>query len=535
MTIDSCWVRTKSDELAIDQGCTFDIASADRVRYFFSKFLRHSKGEFAGKPFELFDWQWKELIAPAFGWKMPDGTRRFRRVAAALPKKNGKSTLLSGLSLYGMVGDGEPGAEVYSAAGDRKQASIIYQEAKQMVLASDALTKRLTIKDSAKRIEYQNGGVWYQALSADADLNQGWNIHFLLFDELHTQPDRRLWDALRYGGAARRQPMIWWISTAGVDQKSLAYQQWVLARQVRDGETIDIGLLPCIYEASEDKDDWTSREVFAHANPSFPIAISERDWLDAITEAKASPINEASFKRYRLNMWTKQVTRWIPMDKWDAAEAAVPESEFKGKPCIIGLDLASTTDIAAAVKVFERDGRLYGYPRFWVPEDNVKARARENRTAIDEWVRQGLIRTTPSDTIDYDYILEDLLTDAKQFKIKEIAIDPWNASSITKMLQAENIKVAYVRTGFASISAATKDWGQKLRQGILAQPGNAVLTWMFANMAIEQDASGNEKPSKQAAQEKIDGVVAWILAHARWMEDPLAKKSVYDKRGVVTT
>lgn len=526
-------IRTKSDEAAVEAGCWFDPAAAERIRYFFSRFLRHSKGAFAGKPFDLLPWQWERVIEPLFGWKMADGSRRFRRAAIAVPKKNGKSTLLAGIGLYLLTWDGEPGAEVYSAAADRKQASIIYDEAANMVEASDALSKRLKVRRAGKVIRYPAQHGKYEALSADAYRQEGYNTHGLLFDELHSQQTHDLWNVLRYSGAARRQPLIFWISTAGVDRESICYLQWSAARDVQDGRAVDISLLPVIFETPDSADPW-AEETWAKANPSYGSTISKRDMEEAATEAKANPAMENNFRRYRLNQWTRQESRWISSEKWDQCKVLFSQREQKRQKCWMGLDLATTTDLVAAVALFREGLKFRVLPYFWAPGAALQTRERSNRQRIDAWVRQGFIKLTPGNVVDYSVIRADLNRLGDIFNIREIAIDPWNATQIAVELQGDGFHVEYVRQGFYSISAATKELEKLILGGLIEHPGNPVLDWMFGNVAVEQDASGNLKPSKRHSAEKIDGVVALISALARAIKQLPKKRSVYEDRGIVT-
>ncbi len=524
----STWVKTKSDEAAVDSGCYFDLEAADRVRFFFLKFLRHSKGEFAGKPFELLDWQWERIIAPLFGWKAADGTRRFRRAGIAVPKKNGKSTLLSGIGLYMLCGDKEAGAEVYSAAASRDQAAIIYNEAANMVEASPALASHINLRRQAKEMDYQQCA--YKALSADVPTKDGLNIHCLLFDELHTQKTWDLWNTLRYGFAARRQPLLLWISTAGVySPEGIGYTQWQYARNVQEGVIIDPSFLACVYEAPE-SEDWKSEAAYAKCNPSYLKTLSKRDWAESVAEAIALPSNENNYKRYRLNQWVRQASKWIQMERWDACRNVVPPTK-RGR-CIIGLDLAATTDIAAAAALFKDGSKVKVFPHFWVPEDCLTRRRRENKTLLDAWCPKYITVTTDRPTLDYDRIREDLNKFARIYDVREIAIDPWNATQLATDLADDGFEVVYVRTGYQSISAATKELEKLILEGNFEHPDNPVLNWMMGNIAVEMDASGNIKPSKAKAAEKIDGVVAIILALARMIETPKKKKSRYETKGI---
>ncbi len=524
-------VRNKSDEAAIEQGCTFDPDGPARVKYFFERFLRHSKGQFAGKPFDLLDWQWERVIEPLFGWKMPDGSRRFRRCGIAIPKKNGKSTLLAGLSLYLLCGDGEAGAEVYSAASSREQASIVFAEAASMVKASNALSKRIKLREAIKRMDFAASGSWYKALASEGFRNEGPNAHSVLFDELHAQPTPDLWNVLRFAGAARQQPLLFWISTAGVDRESVCFSQWKQAKDVQESLAVDIGLLPVIYEPDENADPW-SEEAWKAVNPSYGITISPRDMREAADEAKADPSKENTFRRYRLNQWTRQESRWIPLERWQECRAEFGEDDLRGKRCWAGLDLATTTDLNALVLLF-RDGPTYRVlPYFWSPESALRSRERGNRQRIDHWAAKGLIKLTSGNSVDYGVIRRDVNVLADKFRVREVAIDPWNATSLATDLQGDGFKVQYVRQGFASISPATKEFEKLVVNKGILHNGNPVLDWMFNNMAVEMDAGGNVKPSKEKSSEKIDGIVATLIALARAIQQGAPRKSVYEDRGM---
>lgn len=315
-----------TDEQAIREGCEFHLPSAEKVRKFFRQFVRHSKGEWAGKPFEFLDWQWTDVIGPLFGWLRPDGTRRFRRAYIEIPKKQGKSALASGLAIYLLVGDSEAGAEVYSAAADREQASIVFNEAANMVEASPGLSKHLEVVRSQKRLVFSKKQSWFKALSADVPTKEGLNIHGLLFDELHAQVKRDLWDTLAYGGAARRQPLSISITTAGYDRESICWEQHQYAQSVLEGRNPDTSFLPCIYAASE-SDDWTSPATWAKANPSFGVTIKESEMAEACREAQQSPAKQNSFRRYRLNQWTEQDVRWLDLARWDECSGLTAEAQ----------------------------------------------------------------------------------------------------------------------------------------------------------------------------------------------------------------
>lgn len=508
---ESDWVRSPADEAFVASGGRFDRSAAERVRMFFQRFLRHSKGEWAGQPFELLAWQWEQIIAPLFGWLRPDGTRRYRRGYIEVPKKNGKSCLFSGLGLYLLLGDREPGAEIYSAAVDRDQASIVFNEAAHMVEASPELSARLQAVRSTKRIVDHRTRSFYRALSADVPAKEGLNAHAILLDELHAQRSRDLWDTLRYAGASRRQPLHLSITTAGFDRHSICWEQHQYARHVLDGTIQDPSFFACISAADPD-DDWTDPDVWRKANPSFGITIDPEQFAEDCREAQQSPAKENSFRRYRLNQWTEQETRWLSLEKWDACGG--PLGDLDGRECYAGLDLSSTTDLSALVLVFP-DGAQDRYdvlPFFWVPQDGAQLRERRDHVPYVQWIRQGLIEATPGEVVDYDRVRKRIQELGERYQIREIALDRWNATQLATQLSGDGFEMVAFGQGYASMNSPTKKLEELVLAGKLVHGGHPVLRWMAGNVSIETDAADNWKPSKKKSIERIDGIVALIMA-----------------------
>lgn len=534
----SKWVRNASDEAAVDQGCRFDLARADRVRQFCAKFLRHSKGEWAGKPVEFLDWQWDRVIAPAFGWIMPDGTRRFRRVGLGVPKKNGKSTMLSALALYYLLADHEPGAEIYSAASDREQARIIYNEAANMAESSPALLKALRIRRSTSRIEHLKSRSVYKALSAEANTKEGYNIHALLFDELHSQPNDDLWNVLKFGGAARRQPMLWWISTAGEDDETqLWHRQFAYARRVQSGEHVDIGYLGVVYGIDKD-DDWTQEAVWKKANPSYGYTINKRDMHEACEEAKANPADRVTFLRYRLNLATKPESRWLDRKYWDACGESYTLADCKKLECVAGFDLAETTDFVAFVLVF-RDGDGFRlWPMFWVSETAVKGREQSNRQRYEPWIAsKRMTMTTGEPVVDTRVVRKDIVQAARAVGLPRVVVDRYHATQVCYQLRRDfkkrgmKTKLEFARFNALTVSPALKELTRLILCGKVKHPRNPVLDWMFDNVIVHTDQAGNQRPDRGKSKDKIDGIAATLLGLAAIMEED-KQASKYDKQGL---
>jgi len=514
------WIRSKADERAVAEGCWFDIRAANRVKEFFEELLCHSSGEWAGKPFVLIDWQWREVIAPLYGWRRADGTRRFRRGYIEIPKKNGKSTLCSGLSLYHLVADGEQGAQVFCAAADRIQAGIVYDEAAHMVEASPELAAHLELIRSQKRIVYQEAASVFRALAADAGRNEGLKTSFLIFDELHAQKSRALWDSLRWGGASREQPLMLAITTAGWDRTSICYEQYLYGKGVLAGHIEDSSYFAYIAEA-EESDDWNDEKTWFKANPSLGHTIKLESFRDDYREAKQSTASENAFRRYRLNQWTEQDVRWLNMDKWAECADEYDEASLEGMPCYAGLDLATTMDVSAFVLVFRMDDGSYRIlPYFWAPAEANKMRERMNKSRVDHWMREGYIKTSPGDQIDYGMVRNDIMELSRRFDIRKIAKDRWNSAQIGQELSAEGFEILDMGQGIASMSAPAKEFERLIHAGLLRHNNNPVLNWMAGNVSVEVDGGGNIKPSKKKSSDKIDGVVSAIMGVALQMQEP---------------
>lgn len=507
------WVRTESDREAVRQGCWFDLAAAERVRQFCG-LLRQSKGEWGGRPLHLQTWQWERVVAPLFGWKRADGSRRFRRAFVEIPKKNGKSTLASALALYLLMADREPGAEVYVAAADRGQAGIVFEEAANMAEASPFLAKRLEFVRSKKRVVYRATRSVLAALSCDARRKEGFNIHGLIADELHAWAGRELWNALQYGGAARRQPVSLVITTAGWDRDTICWELHQYALGILEGTVVDPWFLPVVYAAAADA-DWTAPATWRQANPSLGVTLREEELAEECARARSSPLAENCFRRYRLNEWTEQEVRWLPLHHWDAEQAPLPAEELAGLRCFGGLDLSSTIDLSALALLFppqcgERRWRVL--MRYWAPALIDAERERRNLQRYDLWFARGLIERTPGNVVDYERVRADLLELAGRYRLVQLGVDRWNAIQLTQQLAAEGLPVQLYGQGFRSMTAPCKELEKLVLSGQLWHGGHPVLRWNAANAVVETDAAGNVKLSKGLAVDKIDGLVALVMA-----------------------
>ena len=490
----------------------YDAEKADRAIGFI-RLLKHTKGEWAGRPFNLLPWQEEEVLRPLFGTVDENGYRLYRRCYVEVPKKNGKSELGAAVALYLLIADDEFGAEIYSAACDRDQASIVFNVAAFMVDQEPELGKRLKVLRSTKRIIYPGTNSFYHVLSSDAFTKHGYNIHGCIFDELHAQPNRELWDVLTEGsGDARTQPLTFVITTAGYDRNSICYEVHEYARKVKEGIIEDPHFLPVLY-GLPDAEDWRDEENWKKVNPSLGKIIPIEKLRASFKEAENIPAKQNLFRRLRLNQWTKQETRYIPMDFWDRCQVETDIKKLKGKTCYGGLDLASSVDIAAFAKIFpDEEGFLDVVMRFWIPEENMRERSLKDKVPYDVWVEEGYIRATPGNVIDYQAIEMDILEDNETYKIEEIAFDRWGAVQITQDFEAEGITVVPFGQGFKSMSPPTKELLKLVMSRKIRHGGNPVLRWMADNVVVTMDPAENIKPNKAKSTERIDGIVAMIMA-----------------------
>ena len=458
------------------------------MRHFFRRFLRHSKGQWAGKPFELLDWQWAEVVAPLFGWKRKDGTRRFRRGYIEVPKKNGKSTLFAGLSLYMLACDNEPGAEIYSAAVDRDQASIVYNEAANMVESSPHLSSRLSVIRSTKRIVDHRSRSFYRALSADVPAKEGLNAHAVLIDELHAQKTRDLWDTLRYAGASRRQPLHLSITTAGFDRHSICWEQHDYALKVLDGTVQDVAFFAYI-AAAADEDDWTDPEVWRKANPSFGVTIDAEQFAEDCREAQESPAKENSFRRYRLNQWTEQDVRWLSMEKWDACGGEVGDLR-RQRRVLRGWICRRRPTFRRWCWYFQKMMATRCCRFSGVPRKGARQRERRDRVPYGNGFEGAYIEATPGEVVDYDRIRLASTNSASGIDISQVAIDRWNATQLATQLTGDGFEMVAFGQGYASMTAPTKKLEEVVLAGRLRHGGHPVLRWMAGNVSIETGRRG---------------------------------------------
>lgn len=507
------------------RGLKFDEAAGQRVITFIEKYCRHHKGEWSGRPLILEPWQ-KSILLSAFGWIRADGTRRFRTMYMEVARKNGKSELAGALGLYLLLGDHEPGAEVYSTATKKDQARIVWKTAAEMVKKSPELKRFIKCYQSSLVVERNSSS--FQPLSAESNTLDGLNPHGNIVDELHAHRDRGVWDVLDSAMGSRRQPMTIAITTAGIyDQDGIGWTMHDYAQKVLE-QTFDDDDFFAFIAAPDEGDKPFDETTQQKANPNWGVSVKLDYMAKQAVKAQRQTgfFNEYTTKH--LNSWTQQVKRWLNMEKWNACEPATPplanarelaivrEKLLNGRICRGGLDLSSKLDLTAFVLEFENDSNeIELICRFWLPESRVDETLKKGQRFYETWVREGWLKTTPGDVIDYEFIRAEINELSETYKIKEIAFDPWNAVDIATRLTGDGITMVEVRQGYRTLSEPSKDIEARIIQGKVRHHNDPILRWNAANAVVITDPTGSIKPDKAKATEKIDGIAAWVMARSR--------------------
>ena len=513
----------------------FDERKAQRVVRFIEA-LRHTKGEFHGQPFRLLPWQ-EKIIRDVFGTVRDDDPtmRQYTTAYIEIPKKNGKSELGAAIALNMLINDDEWKAEVYSCASDRQQAAIVFDVAVDMVRQSPALMKRVKIIPSTRRMIYQPTGSIYQVLSSEVATKHGLNVSACIFDELHTQPTRALYDVMTQGsGDARRQPLWFFLTTAGTDRNSICWEVHQKALDILERRKNDPRFYPVLF-GLPDEADWTSEENWYRANPSLDHTITIDKVRDAFRKAQETPADENQFRQLRLNQWVKQSVRWMPMDKWDECGGVVDPYALEGRACYAGLDLSSTSDLTALVLVFpptSEDEPYIALPFFWLPEETLSLRVRRDHVPYDQWAKRGYIQTTEGNVVHYGFIERFICQLGERYNIREIAHDRWNATMMVQTLEDDGFTMVPFGQGFKDMSPPTKELMRIVLEHKLCHGGHPVLRWNMDNAFVRTDPAGNLKLDKEKSTEKVDGAVALVMALDRAMKNQ-GGDSVYNHRGLL--
>ena len=508
------------------------IKKAEEVRTFIES-LEHVKGIWDGKPFKLIrEWQWEKVIRPLFGTLNDEGYRQYRICYVEIPKKNGKSPLGAAIALYMLCADREASPEIYFVATDKEQASYAYYYASEMAKRNPYL-KHLKILDGRKRIiNPRNNGILQVLASADAHLH-GLNPSCVIFDEFHAQRTDALWRTLTAGTHyARQQQLIFVITTAGIfDKESVWWRVREKARQIEQGIIKEDSFLPVLYIADPNKDKPEDREVWKRVNPSlghiFDMKTVEKDF----ETAKNDPVAFQDFKRFRLNIPIRQKNKWLPMDKWDACAGKIDEEKLLKRTCYGGLDASTRIDLTAFVLIFppEDDEKYIVLPFFFIPEETIIRRSQEDRVHYEIWVDKGLIFATPGNSIDHRFVKEKIVELSKMYNLMEIGFDPKAISQLAAELQDDhNLKMVEIVQTYGQFNEPAQDMYSKILDGKVNHGGHEVLRWCADNLVMKIGLREEVLPDKSAAIERIDGIVALMMAWKQMMFGE--KESVYEDR-----
>ena len=513
-----------------------DRKTAKEAVGFFEQQLHFVKGRGYGRqPFILPKFQ-RKWVRELLGTLKRNGLRQYDEAYLEVPKKNGKTTFVAGLALYFLLMDDEPGAEIYSAASTRDQASKVFDIAAQMVRMNRTLSDAVRVVEHTKTMYLKDDiSSFYKAVSADAGSQDGADCHAVIFDELHRQKNRDLWDVLAYGSDTREQPMTVSITTAGIESESqLCWEQHERARQVIEGAIIDPNLYPVIFAAGE-KDDWADPKTWMKANPAVAAGFLRMDRIEkACASAQLSPSAENSFRRLRLDQWVSQEERWLQLKAWDRCKKPFDLQALLGKTCFAAYDLSSTVDITALVFLFPMEDEIFVIPHFWMPKEKLAERSKKDKVPYDKWAAQGLIHLTDGNAIDYRAIIQTIKDLAELYDVKEIGYDPWNATQTSLELQGEGFTMVPVRQGYATLSAPMKELLRRVLDVKIRHGGHPILRWMVDCVVARTDPANNIKPVKPdraKSRKRIDGIVALIMGLDRIMRHE-SKRSVYETRGI---
>jgi phage terminase large subunit-like protein len=500
----------------------------------FIRRLKHSKSTAPRQAFQLYPWQ-ERLIRRVYGDTDASGQRRIKTVFALIPRGARKTTLGAALALLHTIGpERVPGGYAVSVACDREQARIAFDEARTMVEMQRPLVAATWVRDSRNLIEHPKSGSRYYAASADAKAAWGKTPTFALADELHAWYGDTLWRAIRTGMAKAPGSILWIITTAGRGRANLAWAVYEYARKVANGEVIDDGFLPVLFEPGPAPDlerSWRDEALWYAVNPGLAHGFPDLDGLRQMArEAESRPTDREAFLQYHLNHWPEGAAApWLDMTVWDEGEADIGLDDINpGTRCWIGVDLSATTDLTAVVALLEHGDGFLAVPWFAVPADSLRRRAERDRAPYVLWAEQGFITPTAGSVVDYGVVEEQIADLAERYRVEAIAIDRWNSTATTTRLMEQGLPVVRFGQGYQSMSPACKEVERLVLARQLYHTGCPVLRWCLGNVALEQNAAGDIKPNKAKSSEKIDGAVA--LAMAVGVAQTEGSRSVYESR-----
>ena len=509
------WVKLAADRQLADlktyagsrSPYVFDENEANRVCKFI-ELLTHTKGELAGTRIHLEPWQ-VFILTTVFGWlRRADGGRRYRRAYVEVSRGNGKSTLCSGIGLYCLLADREGGAEVYSFATTRDQAKIVFGDAKVMAERNAALRQKFGLQVLANALYVPQTNSTFQAKSAEGSTLDGLNTHLAIIDELHAHKTRAVYDVVETSTGKRKNSLMFVITTAGFDTSGICYEVRTMVTKVLEKSVVDETQFGIIYGLDEG-DDWTTVEALEKANPNWGISVRPEIITSLMKKAIALPSAVNNFKTKHLNIWCSASSAWMDMQAWEAGEINVDRSDFEGQPCYIGLDVGAKNDVTAKVLLFPVGKSFVVFADFYLPEAAVE---KSTNSQYRGWVEEGWITQSGGAMTDLARIEEDIRDDLSRFDVKGIAYDPWNALQLATNLGNDGAPMVDYRNTVQIFSDPMKSLEALVQDKRVNHDGNPVLRWMMGNVVAKLDAKDNIFPRKERYENKIDGVVALIMA-----------------------
>ena len=514
---------------ALDRGWYFDRKAAMRAINFIEK-LKHTKGEWAGQQFRLEPWQ-HFILWNIFGWRNADGTRRFRYAYIEIARKNGKTALSAGIGLYMLFADGEARPEVYSAATVKDQAKICFADAVAIVKATDLKNYLTPYRNS---IVYELKGGTMKPLSSDYGTHDGLNPSCGIIDEFHAHKDSGMFDVINSAFGARKQPLMFIITTAGFNKSGACYAYRDNVIKVLRGVNEDDSLFGIIY-THDTKEEWDNPKMWIKSNPNLGVSLSADYLADQVKDAKNRPEAVRNVMTKNVNLWVDAEKTWILDDVWMKCIGATNPADLKGCACWGGLDLSNVSDITAYLLLFHENDRFQLLPHFWIPEEKMQEKIKKENINYDKWVTEGYVTATPGNVIDYDFVKADILHITANYDLRTSAYDRWNSSQTIIDLQNEGMECNPFGQGYGSMSAPTKEFEKAVLTGKVEHFGNPVLRWMLSSTVVKTDPAGNIKPDKEKSVQKIDGIVAAIMALGEWMTAQANDESnPYENRGLLT-
>jgi len=514
---------------ALDKGWYFDRKAAQRAISFIER-LKHTKGQWAGLRFKLEPWQ-QFIIWNIFGWKMADGTRRFRYAYVEIARKNGKTALSAGIGLYMLFADGESRPEVYSAATVKDQARICFSDAVEIVKATDLKNYLTTYRNS---IVYELKGGMMKPLSSDYGTHDGLNPSCGIIDEFHAHKDSGMFDVIKSAFGARKQPLMFIITTAGFNKAGACYAYRDNVIKILRGINEDDTLFGIIY-TMDANEEWDNPQMWIKSNPNLGVSLFPNYLEDQVNDAKNRPEAVRNVMTKNVNLWVDAEKTWILDDAWMKCVGTTEIEDLRGCECWGGLDLSNVSDITAFVLIFHENDKFQLLPFFWIPEEKMLEKIRKENINYDLWVKAGFVKVTSGNVLDYEFVKADILQIVEIYDLQSSAYDRWNSSQTIIDLQNEGMECNPFGQGYGSMSAPSKEFEKLVLSEKIEHFGNPVLRWMLSSTLIKTDPAGNIKPDKEKSVQKIDGIVASIMALGEWMTAQAEDDNdPYSKRGMLS-